>query len=78
MRVTKGKIDAALRSVSFKPTDPGPMRVILDVGDADYFMKRAEEFLISASNSPTKAQRKDRLEMALRLTALALVYDEGT
>ncbi len=77
MRLTKRKIDTVLRSASFRPSDLGPMRVIVDVGDADYFIKRAEEFLILASESPTNAQRKGYLEMALRLTALALVYDEG-
>lgn len=75
MKVTKRKIDAVLREASFRPSDLGPMRVIMDVGNADYFVRRADEFLISALNSPTMAQRKDYLDMVLRLTALALVYD---
>lgn len=75
MRITKRKLDAVLRDASFRPSDLGPMRIIMDVGDRDYFIKRAEEYLISASESPTRDQRKGYLEMALRLTALALVYD---
>lgn len=78
LKITKRQIDAVLRNASFRPSDLGPMRVIMDVGDADYFVTRAQEYLFLAANSPTLAQRKNYLEMSIRLTALALVHYEDT
>lgn len=78
MKITKRKLDAILRTASFQPSDLGPMRVIMDVGDSDYFIKRAQEYLILASNSPTYAQTGQYLIMALRLTTLAAAHNEET
>jgi len=78
MKITKKQIDKAIRKASFTPSRLGPIKIILDVGNMDYYIKRAQEYLILASRSPTKEQRDAYLTLALQLTTVAAVYNEET
>ena len=72
-RVTKTQIAAALREAVFVPTKPGPLKVIVDVGNHYYYMTRARELLALASESPSNPQRLKYLNMALSLIAISKV-----
>ena len=71
--VTKNQITAALKDATFVPSKPGPLKVIVDVGDYRYYMVRARELLVFASQSPSSAQCLKYLDMALSLIAISKV-----
>ena len=70
---TKRKIAAALQSATFAPGRPGPMKVISDVGNIDYYIRRAQEFLTLSLTALTTDQRDYYLTTALSVLALAKV-----
>lgn len=43
--VNKKKLRKILSDCAFSPTEPGPFKVISDVGDPEYYLKRAREEL---------------------------------
>lgn len=71
MKITKRKIDAALREASFDPSAASTMRVILDVDDTAYFIMRAKEFLNLALGSLSRFNQVVHLTSALQLIAVA-------
>jgi hypothetical protein len=75
VRVTKRKISAALRDAIFTPSEDGSMKIIVDVGDMDYYIRRAQECLHKAIEAPLADDCKNHLKMALQLTALASVHN---
>lgn len=60
--VNKRKIQKLLSECAFSPTDFGPMRIIADVGDPQYYVTRAQEEL---------RKTPPDLQFAIRLLALA-------
>ena len=62
--VNKSKIRSVLSDCVFAPTEPGPMRIIADVGSVDYYKRRACEVLTQETNV-------EDLRFAIRLLVLA-------
>ena len=71
--MNKRQIAATLREAVFTPGKPGPLKIIADVGDVDYFIRRATETLKCSLSSPTKNQKIDYLNQALSLIAMGKV-----
>jgi len=73
--VNASRIKAVFRSCVFTPAKPGPMKIIADVGDPQYYIMRASEIL------ETQIQGKhtkdtDELRKAIGLLALAVAEIE--
>ena len=74
MKITKRQLQATLRESVFTPRDPGPLKVIIDVGNRDYYLRRAKEFIdISLDLKSCSA-----LTTAISLLALAKICTEDT
>ncbi len=71
--ITRSQITVALREATFTPSKLGPLKIIVDVGNTDYYITRAREFLVLAAQSPSMAQRLKYLNMALSLIAISKV-----
>ena len=75
MRVTKRKLAAILRESVFAPSQPGPLKIIADVDNTEYYVRRAIElcriFLEEASEDT------EPLAMAISLLALARYHAEN-
>lgn len=67
MKITKRQVQVTLRESVFTPRDPGPLRAIIDVGNREYYIRRAKEFLDRAIETKSNAQ----LTLAISLLALA-------
>ena len=74
--MNKRQIAKALREAIFTPGKPGPLKIIADVGNADYYINRSIEFLTLSLESPTIDQCLYYQNMALSLIALAKVTYE--
>jgi len=70
-KITKKELAAVLRESVFAPNKPGPLKVIVDVGDPRYFMQRALELIILSLQSPTVEQKRDYLGDAITLLGVA-------
>ena len=70
--MTKNPTKAAIRKILsecvFNPREPGPLKVIADVGNEDYYITRATELLKRAETD----QAKVNIRSAISLLALAL------
>lgn len=71
--ITKQKIASTLQESVFTPTTPGPLRVIIDVGDIDYYIKRSIELLLLASRSDSGKQKLELLTQAISLSAVSKI-----
>lgn len=71
--ITKQKIAATLRESIFTPSKPGPLKVIIDVGDTDYYIKRVIELCTSALDHSDPLQRSFQLTWAISLLAVSKV-----
>lgn len=71
MIITRNQLAATLRESVFTPSKPGPMQVVLDVGDVNYYIRRALEFVTFASENFTPDSRIMYLENAITLLAVA-------
>ncbi|KKN17632.1 hypothetical protein LCGC14_0963840 [marine sediment metagenome] len=71
--MNKSQIAKALREAAFTPGKPGPLKVIADVGNINYYIRRATEFLTLSLTALTREQRVKYFDNALALTALAKV-----
>jgi len=69
MATSLTQIRDILRSCQFNPKKPGPMKVIAEVGNPQYYRLRAIELL---SGTPTE------LEIKQAISLLALCLAEGT
>lgn len=72
--MTKTKITKILNDCKFNPRKPGPLKVVADVGDTDYYIKRAIEILTSEAN--TLGKDKEYMKRAISLIALAIANEE--
>jgi len=71
--ITKRKIAAALRASAFSPKNDKPMKVILDVGNEDYYVRRAIELLTIVLDNKDTNERLRELTWAISLLAVAKV-----
>jgi len=71
--ITKRKIAAALRESAFSPKNDKSMKVILDVGDADYYVRRAIELCTIVLDNKDINERLRELTWAISLLAVAKV-----
>lgn len=71
--MNKTQIAKALREAVFAPSKQGPLKVIADVGNLDYYIRRAMESLLLSLTALTADQRIAYLNTALSLIALAKV-----
>jgi hypothetical protein len=71
--MNKTQIAKALREAVFAPGKQGPLKIVADVGNLDYYIRRASENLILSLTALTTDQRVYYLNTALSLTALAKV-----
>ena len=60
--MNKTQVKKVLRECAFDPNAHGPLRIISDVGNVDYYIKRAKEEL---------SQETPDLQFAIRLLVLA-------
>ncbi len=73
---SKTAIAKCLREAVFNPREHGPLRVIADTGNPEYYVTRAVEFLQTAKLYGLDAvESRQELQKALGLIALALVTD---
>ncbi len=71
--MNKRQITKALSTAAFTPGKLGPMKVIADVGNINYYIRRATEFLTLSLTALTRDQRVKYFDSALGLIALAKV-----
>ena len=69
-KITKKELAAVLRESVAAINKPGPLRVIVDVGDTRYYVQRAIELLTLVLESPTP-QHRHRLGDAIFLLGVA-------
>lgn len=72
--VNASRIKAVYRSCVFTPAKPGPMKIIADVGDPQYYIQRSAEILELQIQSPEKDT--EELRKAIGLLALAVAETE--
>lgn len=73
--ITKRKIASTLRESVFTPITPGPLKVIIDVGDIDYYIKRTIELCTVALTGEyqTTKSRMAALTQAISLLAVGKI-----
>ena len=74
--MNKTQISKKLRDSTFAPNKPGPLKIIADVGNSDYYIKRAIEMLRHSEIQGEVRKRESRID-AISLIAFARVLDEG-
>ena len=76
--MNKTQISKKLKDSVFAPNKPGPLKIIADVGNSDYYITRAIE-LLRRSEVQEKADLKRAMRVdAISLIALARVISEKT
>lgn len=70
-KITKKELAAVLRESVAAINKPGPLRVIVDVGDTRYYVQRATELLALVLESPTPQQQEAYLGDAIFLLGVA-------
>ena len=71
--ITKRGITATLRESAFTPSTPGPLKVIIDVGNIDYYITRAIELCTLALESKSVMQKLAVLTKAISLLAVGKI-----
>lgn len=69
---SKTALAAILRDCVADPRKPGPHKILADMGDAEYYRKRAIECLMEAGMGMTTSRIKD----AIYLLTLALYFSK--
>lgn len=69
-KVSKTQITKILNDCKFNPRVPGPLKVIADVGNTDYYCRRAIEFIKCSTSN-------DGMKNAIALLALAIANEES-
>ncbi len=72
MKITKRRIQETLRESVFTPRDPGSLKAIIDVGNRDYYIRRAKELLDWTLEDGSNIH----LTMAISLIALAKLTEQ--
>ncbi len=73
-QITKTKITQILNACKFNPRIPGPLKIISDVGNPDYYKNRAIEFI--EQSKLEGCGERECLERAISLLALAIANEE--
>ena len=73
--MNKKQIAKVLKDSVVAPNKSGPFKIIADVGNSDYYIKRAIEMLRHSEVQEFERQRQSRID-AISLIALARVTDE--
>lgn len=71
--MNKSQIAKALREAAFSPGKQGPLKIIADVGNINYYIRRAMEFLTLSLTALTPEQKVEYFNNALSMIALAKV-----
>lgn len=71
--ITRRKIATILKESVFTPTTPSPLKVIIDVGDSDYYIKRAIELCTVSLKSESIKQQIVLLTQAISLLAVGKI-----
>lgn len=71
--MNKRQIIKALTTAAFTPGKSGPLKVIADVGNINYYIRRAIEFTTLSLTALTREQRIKYFDNALGMIALAKV-----
>lgn len=70
-KITKKELAAILRESVAAINKPGPLQIIVDVGDTRYYVQRATELLTLVLESPTPQQQAAYLEDAIFLLGVS-------
>lgn len=76
--ITQRKIASTLRESVFTPTTPGPLKVIIDVGDTDYYIKRVIELctmLLSVNSIKAKLALLTQAISLLAVGKILIAYN---
>jgi len=73
--MNKSQIRAKLKDSVLAPNKNGTFKIIADVGNSDYYIKRAIEILRLSEIKDAEVRKQARIN-AITLIALARVYDE--
>jgi len=65
-----------LTKTMFDPREPGPMKIIADVGNIQYYVMRGIEFSHMANQAVTSDDAAVHLRNAMRCMLLALVIED--
>lgn len=77
MKLSKKLINLVLSSCKFDPNLPGPMKIVIDVGDSEYYKKRAVELIRSTIGLDCEKSQVD-LTQAIQLLILAKLGCDAT
>lgn len=72
-KITKTQISKILNDCKFNPRIPGPAKIIADVGNYEYYIKRAIEILQVTLASEDLGE--SNLQQAIALLALAIANE---
>lgn len=72
---SKTELRRHLRDCLFDPRKPGPMQVIADTGNTEYYENRAKECISQYAETPEEKARN--LQMAVGLLLLSLAKRNG-
>lgn len=75
--VSLTQIRKVLRNCQFNPREPGPMKVVADCGDKNYYMTRAIEMIHTSKDAGVGYDVAGGLRQAIGLLALALAEIES-
>lgn len=75
---TQRELAAALRESVFSPHKPGPMKIIVDVGNVNYYTRRGCELATLAQTALTAEQASVYLTQAIAILGVAkLIIKKG-
>lgn len=69
-------IKRVFQSCVFKPTEPGPMKIIADVGNPTYYRQRVCEMLKQIDDQCTDESPLDVMRQCISILALAVAETE--
>lgn len=72
---SKTELRRHLRDCLFDPRKPGPMQVIADTGNEEYYENRAKECV--SQFAETSHEKSDNIRMAIGLLLLSLAKRNG-
>ncbi|MFW9878780.1 MAG: hypothetical protein ACFFG0_37350 [Candidatus Thorarchaeota archaeon] len=74
--MNKKQIQKKLSESVFAPNKPGPLKIIADVWNSDYYINRAIEMLKKSLDCPNTDRQLGLRRDAISLIALARVLEE--
>jgi len=71
MKINKTNVARILRESIFDPKKDKLMGIVVEIGNYDYYIKRAQELIASISFCRSPIQRQNALQTAISLLAIA-------